>query len=252
METFGVTWKSIRTAAQRGGIVLIFAALIAGLLPIAGQNAHAWNNPWSYYASWKCLGTTCYSSFEKQVADKVLSYTNKERTSRGIAALTWDNSFATMAYMHSTQMYGTGVFAHDKAAFKPGFQTALQRFQKVTTSANGSWGENIYSYYGSQTYTVDAAAKKIVSGWMASAGHKANILNKSFKYLGVGFLGNGTTGYCTQMFSSVPGTVNQIAGFQRDVTMASTTVGGNWKFLGFDAASFHGSKKFRYTTYDVQ
>ena len=43
-------------------------------------------------------------------------------------------------------------------------------------------GENVASGYTS--------AKQVVSGWLNSEGHRANILNEKFTKLGVGFVAN--------------------------------------------------------------
>ncbi|KFZ32490.1 hypothetical protein JS44_04615 [Anoxybacillus flavithermus] len=40
--------------------------------------------------------------------------------------------------------------------------------------------------------------QEVVNAWMNSAGHRANILNRNFTHIGVGFDGNGN--YWTQMF----------------------------------------------------
>jgi uncharacterized protein YkwD len=53
-----------------------------------------------------------------------------------------------------------------------------------------SAGENIA--YGYRT------PSDVVTGWMNSPGHRANILNGSFKQIGVGYVADGN--YWTQMF----------------------------------------------------
>jgi len=39
---------------------------------------------------------------------------------------------------------------------------------------------------GSDSYTMEQAAKEAVSSWMASPGHRANILNATYTYSGLG------------------------------------------------------------------
>jgi len=54
-------------------------------------------------------------------------------------------------------------------------------------------GENIAA--GQQT------PQEVVTAWMNSPGHRANILNKSFTHIGVGYAKGGSYGhYWTQMF----------------------------------------------------
>lgn len=53
-----------------------------------------------------------------------------------------------------------------------------------------AYGENI-----AQGYRTPQA---VVTGWMNSSGHRANILNASFTQIGVGYVADGN--YWTQMF----------------------------------------------------
>ena len=56
-------------------------------------------------------------------------------------------------------------------------------------------GENIAKGYQS--------AESVVRGWMNSSGHRANILNPSFKTIGVGaYTDSKGTIYWTQMFTN--------------------------------------------------
>ena len=63
-------------------------------------------------------------------------------------------------------------------------------FIKIHTLANvqcrifqikyAAWGENIAS--------GQASPEEVMKAWMDSPGHRANILNSKFQYIGVGFL----------------------------------------------------------------
>ena len=56
-------------------------------------------------------------------------------------------------------------------------------------------GENIAMGY--------ISAQSVVNGWMNSSGHRANILNPSFKTIGVGaYTDSQGTIYWTQMFTN--------------------------------------------------
>ena len=54
------------------------------------------------------------------------------------------------------------------------------------------WGENVGRTYGTQQ--PDTA--RIMSAWMASTGHRANILRGSFTHIGIG-IDRGSNGYWT-------------------------------------------------------
>ena len=60
----------------------------------------------------------------------------------------------------------------------------------------GSWGTAENIAYGQQT------AQDVMTGWMNSPGHKANILSANFKELGVGHYVKNGTHYWVQNFGS--------------------------------------------------
>ncbi|MYZ39833.1 MULTISPECIES: CAP domain-containing protein, partial [unclassified Streptomyces] len=46
--------------------------------------------------------------------------------------------------------------------------------------------------------------REVVTGWMNSPGHRANILKPDFTHLGIGFAGGGPAGtYWTQLFGQI-------------------------------------------------
>jgi uncharacterized protein YkwD len=56
----------------------------------------------------------------------------------------------------------------------------------------GTWGENIAQGYGS--------AQSVVAAWMASPGHRANILNPAYHYMGLGYVAAGNW-WCQQFLA---------------------------------------------------
>ena len=97
---------------------------------------------------------------------RVLELTNQERARHGLAPLRWNNTLGTAARNHSVDMGTRLFFAHTC----PSGRTFLMR---------GAIAENIAM--GQRTPEV------VVSRWMESPGHRANILNPALTYLGVGF-----------------------------------------------------------------
>ena len=61
-----------------------------------------------------------------------------------------------------------------------------------------AWGENI-AYVGGMT-DPNAIADKIMTNWMNSSGHRANILSTNFSSIGVGVYKSGNRVYATQEF----------------------------------------------------
>ena len=57
-----------------------------------------------------------------------------------------------------------------------------------------------YKSAGENIAKGQATPQAVVNAWMNSSGHRANILNKSYTRIGVGYVANGR--YWTQMFIS--------------------------------------------------
>jgi uncharacterized protein YkwD len=120
--------------------------------------------------------------------DEVLALVNRARGegascgSRGTfgpaAPLAMDGALRCAAQMHSRDMHERDFFDHRN----PDGQEPWDRMKL----AGYDWrraGENIAA--GSST------AEKVMSQWMSSAGHCANIMSSDFVHLGAGFQGDG-------------------------------------------------------------
>jgi uncharacterized protein YkwD len=115
---------------------------------------------------------------------EVASLTNAERAKAGCAALRVDSRLATSAQGHAADMATNNYFSHVSLDGR----TFDQRIRAAGYPSPG--GENI-----AKGYTSAAA---VMTGWMNSTGHRANILNCSFTALGVGFDARGN--YWVQNF----------------------------------------------------
>jgi uncharacterized protein YkwD len=104
---------------------------------------------------------------------------NKERGNN----LGRDRRLGKAAQYHSRYMRNHTCFSHVCA----GEKDVLGRLRKFNYIVGGlsfwMYGENIA--YGLRS---DGTPRNIVQGWMRSPGHRANILNNRFRYLGVGFM----------------------------------------------------------------
>ena len=129
-----------------------------------------------------------------QVEQTVLCLVNAERTKRGLRSLRENARLEKAADRHSEDMVDRGFFAHDTpAGASPSDRIRSAGYLK---GARGwSIAENIA--YGTGSY---ATPQSIVKGWMNSAGHRRNILHRSFEEIGVGVAlgapgkgGNGAT-----------------------------------------------------------
>lgn len=119
---------------------------------------------------------------------EVIRLVNIERTNRGLPALTTNWQLSRVARYKSQDMVNKNYFSHTSPTYGSPF-TMMQNFGLKFSSA----AENIA--YGQRT------PKEVVTAWMNSSGHRANILSQSVTQTGVGVAkkADGTL-YWTQMF----------------------------------------------------
>lgn len=118
---------------------------------------------------------------------EVIRLVNEIRVENGLKALTYDWELARVARCKSQDMKDNGYFAHNS----PVYGTPFQMIRDFGISFRSA-GENIARGYGSP--------QAVVSAWMNSSGHRANILNAAYTHIGVGYVSAGH--YWTQMFIS--------------------------------------------------
>ena len=105
---------------------------------------------------------------------------NQQRTSRGLASLSENGLLSRAARGHSDDMVSRGYFAHDSLSGRS-FMDRIRATGYLPSSGTWAAGENIA--WGTSTLGTPAA---IVDSWMGSPGHRDNILNRSFREVGVG------------------------------------------------------------------
>ena len=116
---------------------------------------------------------------------EVVRLVNEIRVKNGLSPLTQDWQLSRVARYKSQDMRDRGYFSHTSPTYGSPFNM-MKSFGITYKTA----GENIAKGYGSP--------KAVADGWMNSPGHRANILNKSFTHIGVGYVASGN--YWTQMF----------------------------------------------------
>lgn len=127
--------------------------------------------------------TSTMTSDEKEVFNLI----NKQRTANGLSALKVDNEVQRVAKIKAQDMVNNSYFSHTSPTYGSPFEM-LQSFKVSYKTA----GENIAGN-SSNTGAVNA--------WMNSSGHKANILNSSFNYTGIGVVSSPKYGKVyVQMF----------------------------------------------------
>lgn len=128
------------------------------------------------------------SSNLNTIINEIQRLTNLERSKTGAAALSINSLLNQAAQAHAVNMAQTGQFSHVINNIGPGERITATGYVWQT------YGENIA--YG---YT---SPESVMSGWMNSDGHRANILNANFTELGVGYATNSTgRPYWVQVFA---------------------------------------------------
>lgn len=119
--------------------------------------------------------------------EEVLKLINEQRKKNGLSDLKVDNEVQRVARIKAQDMVDKNYFSHTSPTYGSPFDM-LKSFKVTYKTA----GENIA---GNST---NAGA---VNAWMNSPGHKANILNSSFNYTGIGVVSSSTYGKVyVQMF----------------------------------------------------
>jgi len=111
---------------------------------------------------------------------RLFALVNEERTKRGIPALTWAPNIVPVSRAHAKDMWERHYFSH----YSPEGEDVGDRLEAGGVSYTFA-GENL-----ALAPTVQTAH----TGLMNSDGHRANILEPSFKKVGVGVIDNGIYG----------------------------------------------------------
>lgn len=152
-------------------------------------------------AAWWLTSDTGFTSFETTTtfdaaaiadAQTVLRLVNIERQKKGAQPLCLNAKLNTASLAHSNDMAARGVLDHTGGDRSE----AGQRAARAGYRGSG-WAENIAQGY--------RTAAQVVNGWMTSSGHRRNILDPSYRHMGIArVMGRGGP-WWTQMFGSARG-----------------------------------------------
>ncbi len=133
------------------------------------------------------VGNTASAS-ELSLASQVLVLVNQERANNGgLPPLSNNPALAQVAYDHSWDMRSRGFFSHTN----PGGADPFDRMAYAAIPYSAA-GENIAMGY--------ATPNDVMAGWMASSGHRANILNSNYTEIGIGVREGSGGPWWTQLF----------------------------------------------------
>jgi uncharacterized protein YkwD len=121
----------------------------------------------------------------EEIRTAVLCLHNRDRAAAGLPPLKENAKLRKAAVGHSDDMVSRRYFDHDEPD-GDGMVDRIKRAGYVRPGDAWSLGENIA--WGTQELATPAEIHK---AWMNSAGHRANILRRSFREIGIGIvLGN--------------------------------------------------------------
>ena len=110
----------------------------------------------------------------------LLAEVNGVRRSNGLRPLSIDRALLRVARAYSATMLRTNVFTHGGM----GARLAASGARGPFFGENLAWGTGPY-----------AAARQIVSSWMGSPGHRANLLRPGWTRIGLGIAKGTFQGY---------------------------------------------------------
>jgi uncharacterized protein YkwD len=153
-------------------LLLVVLALLAGLL-IAAPAAPASQGCVSANA------TTAHAS-KRQIVRATLCAINRTRVHAGLHALRLNKRLSRAARRHARDMARRNYFSHDTLG-GGSFVDRIRRTGYLRGARSWIVGENLA--WGSKGYS---RPQVIMQMWMHSPGHRANILNASFREVGIG------------------------------------------------------------------
>lgn len=122
-----------------------------------------------------CTAVAPQVSAAEDFRAEVVTLTNAERAKVGCSALTRHEALDKAAQGHGVDMATQNYFSHSS---KDG-RSPFDRIAQAGYPGNTGQAENIAAGH--------TTPKAVVQGWMNSAGHKKNMLNCSYRSIGVGY-----------------------------------------------------------------
>jgi len=155
----------------RSGLLLVLIATLA--LPLGSAAS----------ANASSSSLTRATSLEELVLREI----NAVRASHGLGPLSPSVALSRAADKHSRSMAILGYFSHESHNGTPFWQRVKQFY--FANSSTWVVGENLAMFGG-----ITPNAESIVTAWMASPGHRANLLRRNYRDAGIAILHHPTAG----------------------------------------------------------
>ena len=159
-------WYIIQTDSDYVGAVS--RKYVRAIYPSSSGSSNSGSSSSGNSSSNSGTQTSNMNSDEKEIFDLI----NKQRANNGLTALKHDNGVQRVARIKAQDMVDNNYFSHTSPTYGSPFDM-LKSFKISYKTA----GENI---------AANSSNSSAVTAWMNSSGHKANILNSSFNYTGIG------------------------------------------------------------------
>ena len=122
--------------------------------------------------------TPVFAITRDEAAEKIVELVNIERKKAGLKPLKLSRELLRPASIRAREI--TKVFSHTRPNGLP-FNTAFYGIE--------------YNIAGENIAAGQTSCEMVMQQWMNSPGHRANILNKRYKYIGIGYLYDENTLY---------------------------------------------------------
>lgn len=189
-----------QTAAGMAGIVNLSAV---GAIANATPSTKSQSPPRDSTTGTRDSAGLTRATLEREIHERI----NEIRQDNGLQTLNADSRLRDIARYHSEDMAQADYFAHTS----PGGESMGDRYEKFGYECRASTGTNTYLTGGEniamrETRSTDEerVARRIVSQWMNSRGHRKNILEPAWDDEGIGVVielqGGQYRVYATQNF----------------------------------------------------
>ena len=142
--------------------------------------AHAGKGPVKAQAACEHAETRPGAASEAVLAKSTVCLVNRQRARRGLRKLRVNARLSRAAYQHTVDMVKRNYFSHTS---KSGADIVdrLSRTGYMRGARSWTVGENLAWGAGTRS-----PPREIVAAWMNSPGHRANILQRRFREIGIG------------------------------------------------------------------
>jgi uncharacterized protein YkwD len=153
---------------RTGGVVALLAVFLFGVLSASAS------------AACSSADATASQASKRTLVRATLCVLNAQRARRHLPSLSLNSKLSTAARVHSVAMVRGKFFSHDSADGSS-FVDRIRSTGYLSGASSWSVGENIA--YGSGDRS---SPRSIGRAWMNSPPHRANILSRSFREIGIG------------------------------------------------------------------